>query len=62
MDDRNGPIEVIRFQHFWVDCSECDKGDIDPRDATTERIMFEDGTAAHRPLCLECAKRLGIEP
>lgn len=56
------PIEVIRFQHFWVDCSECGRRDIDPKDATTERVVSEDGTAGHRPLCLECARKLGVQP
>lgn len=44
-----------------IDCSECGRDDVPSDESTTERIVFEDGTAAHRPLCLPCARRLGID-
>lgn len=52
------PIEVIHFQGRGFDCSECGAFDLAEDEIEHERIVFDDGTAANRFLCLPCAVKL----
>lgn len=56
----DGPILEIWMQSFSVDCSECGES-VQPTEATTEQFGYPDGSFAHRPICLACARRLGIK-
>lgn len=58
-----GPVLEILMQTPGLDCVLCG-GEFDPADTTTQRVVYPDGVAGHRVICLGCVARCfgGREP